>query len=278
MTTMPAPSPSAIRCEGLRKTLGTNLVLDGIDLDVAQGEVVSILGPSGSGKSTLLRCLNWLSPPTSGHVWLGGELLGQRLDAHGRVRPLGKRAIRQQRSRIGMVFQSFNLWPHLTALENVMEGLLSVRRQPRAQAHEGAASALTLVGLADKLGSHPARLSGGQQQRVAIARTIAMAPEIILFDEPTSALDPELVGEVLSVMRELASRSTTMVVVTHEIEFANDVCDRVVFMDGGRIIEQGSPSKVLANPSQERTQRFLGRFASGRNSAKGAIHTPPSVL
>src|SRR5258706_2958268 len=242
------PETFAIRCEGLCKDLGGHRVLDRIDLAVAAGEVVSILGPSGSGKSTLLRCLNWLSPPTEGRVWLAGDLLGLRIDAHGRPHALGERAVRLQRSRIGMVFQSFNLWPHMTALDNVMEGLLSVRRLPQPQARARAEEALRGVGLGHKLDSHPARLSGGQQQRVAIARTIAMQPEVILFDEPTSALDPELVGEVLAVMRELALRPTTMVVVTHEIGFADEVCNRVVFMDAGRIVEQGPPSQILHVP------------------------------
>ncbi|APW39614.1 ectoine/hydroxyectoine ABC transporter ATP-binding protein EhuA [Rhodoferax koreense] len=255
------PAVAAIRCEGLCQDLGGQRVLQGIDLAVAKGEVVSVLGPSGSGKSTLLRCLNWLAPPTAGRVWLGNEEVGVKPDRHGRQRPLADAAVRAQRSRIGMVFQSFNLWPHMTALENVMEGLLSVKRLARAEAHERAAAALREVGLGHKLDSHPARLSGGQQQRVAIARTIAMQPEVILFDEPTSALDPELVGEVLGVMRELALRHTTMIVVTHEIAFADGVCDRVVFMDQGRIVEQGPPAQVLRAPQQERTQRFLGRFA-----------------
>jgi polar amino acid transport system ATP-binding protein len=271
MTDIASPQPFAIRCEGLCKELGANLVLENIDLQVKHGEVVGVLGPSGSGKSTLLRCLNWLSPPTRGRVWLGGELLGMRLDAHGQGRPLRERAIRAQRSRIGMVFQSFNLWPHMTALENAMEGLLSVRHMPGPQARDVAANSLRIVGLENKLDCYPGKLSGGQQQRVAIARTIAMAPEIILFDEPTSALDPELVGEVLAVMRELALRPTTMIVVTHEIDFADEVCDRVVFMDQGRIVEQGVPSNVLHAPSEERTLRFLSRFASRRPPSTEAI-------
>ncbi len=256
----------AIRCEGLCKDLGGNRVLSDVDLAVSVGEVVSVLGPSGSGKSTLLRCLNWLSPPTAGRVWLGDEMLGQRLDDSGAAHKLQERAIRIQRSRIGMVFQSFNLWPHMTALDNVAEGLLAVRKLPRVQALAQAAQSLRGVGLGQKLDSHPARLSGGQQQRVAIARTIAMQPEVILFDEPTSALDPELVGEVLAVMRELALRPTTMLIVTHEIAFAESVCDRVVFMDHGRIVEQGPPAQVLRAPKEERTQRFLGRLSDTTQS------------
>jgi polar amino acid transport system ATP-binding protein len=265
----------AIRCEALCKQLGPNLVLNDINLEVAHGDVVGVLGPSGSGKSTLLRCLNWLSPPTKGHVWLGSEMLGMRMDSQGKAHPLKERVIRTQRSRIGMVFQSFNLWPHMTALDNAMEGLLSVRRMTRAQAQETAATALRVVGLGHKLDSHPGSLSGGQQQRVAIARTIAMAPEIILFDEPTSALDPELVGEVLAVMRELALRPTTMIVVTHEVDFADEVCNRVVFMDAGRIVEQGPPSQILHVPREERTQRFLARYAGRGRSPSPAAHPLP---
>jgi polar amino acid transport system ATP-binding protein len=260
----------ALRCQGLCKDLGGNRVLNGIDLAVSAGEVVSILGPSGSGKSTLLRCLNWLSPPTEGAVWLANERVGVSVDVHGRLHKLPERVIRVQRSRIGMVFQSFNLWPHMTALDNVVEGLFSVRALSRSEAHARATQALQDVGLGDKLHSYPGNLSGGQQQRVAIARTVAMQPEVILFDEPTSALDPELVGEVLGVMRELASRPTTMLVVTHEISFAEGVCDRVVFMDHGCIVEEGTPAQVLLAPREERTRRFLGRF-----SDSGQLNTAP---
>jgi polar amino acid transport system ATP-binding protein len=254
------PTPTAIRCEGLTKVLGQQQILDGVSLQVSRGEVVSVLGPSGSGKSTLLRCLNWLSPPTAGEVWLGDERVGVKAGADGRCRPLSERQVRAQRARIGMVFQQFNLWPHMTALENVMEGLLAVRRMNRLEAVEAATHALRQVGLGGRRDHRPGQLSGGQQQRVAIARTLAMAPEVVLFDEPTSALDPELVGEVLNVMRGLAGQSTTMIVVTHEIGFAQEVCDRVVFMDQGRIVEQGPPAQVLHDPVEERTRRFLGRF------------------
>jgi len=260
----------AIRCGKICKTLGGNLILRDIDLAVRRGEVVSVLGRSGSGKSTLLRCLNWLSPPTSGVVWLGDEMVGIEIDQSGRERLRSASALRRQRSRIGMVFQQFNLWPHMTALQNVMEGLMSVRGLVRAHALEKAREALAGVGLSHKQDSYPASLSGGEQQRVGIARTIAMEPEIILFDEPTSALDPELVGEVLAVMRDLARRPTTMIVVTHEIGFADDVCDRVVFMDQGVIIEEGPPAQVLHAPSEERTRRFLSRFTSGRDSHASA--------
>ena len=260
MTAPRASTPTAIRCEGLSKTLGGQRILDGIDLRVAAGEVVSILGPSGSGKSTLLRCLNWLAPPSAGRVWLGEEEVGVERDARGRCRPLREGAVRRQRMRIGMVFQQFNLWPHMTALENVMEALVAVKRLPADQARERARAALDVVGLGTRLQSYPAQLSGGQQQRVAIARAIAMQPEVILFDEPTSALDPELVGEVLSVMRDLARDATTMLVVTHEIAFAESVCDRVVFMDQGRIVEDGPPAQVIHAPRQDRTRRFLERY------------------
>jgi polar amino acid transport system ATP-binding protein len=261
---MTAATPSAtpaIRCEGLCKTLGGQRILDGIDLSVAAGEAISILGPSGSGKSTLLRCLNWLSPPSEGRIWLGTEEIGVSHDRRGQRRALSENAVRRQRKRIGMVFQNFNLWPHMTAQENVMEALMGVKGLPRLQAHVLAHAALSAVGLGFKATAYPAQLSGGQQQRVAIARTIAMEPEVILFDEPTSALDPELVGEVLAVMRDLASRAATMLIVTHEIGFAESVCDRVVFMDQGRIVEQGPPEQVIRAPQHERTQRFLQRYA-----------------
>jgi polar amino acid transport system ATP-binding protein len=252
--------PVALKANGIVKSFGANRILDGVDLTVARGETVCVLGPSGSGKSTLLRCLNWLSPPDEGAIWIGDERIGLRENANGETSPRPDREIRAQRSRIGMVFQSFNLWPHMTALENVMEGLLSVKRMNRLAATDLAIEALRQVGLSGKHTSMPAQLSGGQQQRVGIARTLAMAPEVILFDEPTSALDPELVGEVLAVMRGLAANDTTMIVVTHEIGFARDVADRVIFMDGGHIVEQGPPAQVLDTPSSPRLQQFLYRF------------------
>lgn len=252
--------PVALKAHAIVKSFGENRILDGVDLTVARGETVCILGPSGSGKSTLLRCLNWLSPPDEGAIWIGDERIGLREHANGSTSQRPDREIRAQRSRIGMVFQSFNLWPHMTALENVMEGLLSVKRMNRLAAGVLAVEALRQVGLGSKHASLPANLSGGQQQRVGIARTLAMEPEVILFDEPTSALDPELVGEVLSVMRGLAANDTTMIVVTHEIGFARDVADRVIFMDGGHIVEQGPPAQVLEAPSSPRLQQFLSRF------------------
>ncbi len=253
-------APVALKASGIVKSFGPNRILDGVDLTVARGETVCVLGPSGSGKSTLLRCLNWLSPPDEGAVWIGGERVGLRENANGSTGPRPDREIRAQRSRIGMVFQGFNLWPHMTVLENVMEGLRSVKRMSRLAASDQAVEALRIVGLSGKHIAMPANLSGGQQQRVGIARTLAMAPEVILFDEPTSALDPELVGEVLAVMRGLATNDTTMIVVTHEIGFARDVADRVIFMDGGRIVEQGPPAQVLNTPSSPRLQQFLYRF------------------
>jgi polar amino acid transport system ATP-binding protein len=247
----------ALKTTGLGKRFGDKEILSGINLSVRQGECVCVLGPSGSGKSTLLRCLAWLSPPTSGYVWIGGELIGIRETSGGDLVPLSERLLQEQRQRIGMVFQSFNLWPHRTAAENVMEGLVVVKKMPRRDAREQADELLRRVGLADRADYHPARLSGGQQQRVAIARAIAMKPEVLLFDEPTSALDPELVGEVLAVMGELAAGDTTMIIVTHEIGFAVDVADRMILMDSGRIIEEAPPRQLLHAPQQERSRAFL---------------------
>lgn len=252
--------PIALRARDIVKSFGSQCILDGVSLDVERGQVVCILGPSGSGKSTLLRCLNWLAPPDQGAVWIGDERVGVREGPHETVLPRSAREIRAQRSRIGMVFQSFNLWPHMTALKNVMEGLISVRGMRRLEASDVAAEALRKVGLAGKHGAHPASLSGGQQQRVGIARMLAMAPEVILFDEPTSALDPELVGEVLAVMRGLAAAQTTMIVVTHEVSFAREVADQIVFMDSGKIVETGPPAQVIDHPSSARLRQFLQRF------------------
>ena len=255
----------ALRAEGLTKRFGTQIVLDDVSVSVAEGEVVCILGPSGSGKSTLLRCFNWLAPADAGRVYIHGERLGMRDTKEGGEQARPAREVRRQRSQIGMVFQNFNLWPHLSVLENVMEGLLSVKGVKRLEAGEIAIEALRKVGLGSKHHSYPANLSGGQQQRVGIARTLAMAPSIILFDEPTSALDPELVGEVLSVMRTLADAATTMVVVTHEIGFAREVADRVIFMDAGRIVEQGSAAAILSDPRSERLRAFLSRYNASSN-------------
>ena len=238
-----------LRLEGVRKSFGDNLVLDGIDLDVATGEVLVVIGPSGSGKSTLLRCVNLLEPIQAGRIFFEDEEITRN--------GVDVSAVRQ---RIGIVFQQFNLFPHLTVIDNLTLAARRIRKLPRADAENRARELLDVVGLPEKAGQHPHQLSGGQQQRVAIARALMMSPKVVLFDEVTSALDPELVGEVLVVMRDLArGHGTTMLVVTHEMHFARDVGDRVVFMDGGKIVEQGPPSAVLDHPREERTRRFLRR-------------------
>ncbi|MEU1733832.1 amino acid ABC transporter ATP-binding protein [Streptosporangium sp. NPDC020145] len=243
---------------GVHKSFGPLKVLRGVDLRVARGEVTVILGPSGSGKSTLLRTVNHLEKVDSGSVRVDGELVGYRQSGD-RLYELREREILRQRTRIGFVFQHFNLFPHLTALENVVEAPLSAQRRPRAEVHRLAVRLLDRVGLADKKDAYPGQLSGGQQQRVAIARALALEPKVILFDEPTSALDPELVGEVLDVVKDLARSGTTMIVVTHEIGFAREVADTVVFMDDGRVVEQGPPAQVLDSPRHERTRSFLSK-------------------
>jgi len=246
-----------LRIERLHKTFGATEVLRGIDLSVGRGEVLCVIGPSGSGKSTLLRCINFLEEPTSGLVYVDGEPIGYRVDTAGRRVRESFREINRLRERIGIVFQAYNLWPHRTALGNVIEALLVVRRQPRATAEAVGLEMLERVGLADKAHEYPARLSGGQQQRVAIARALAMKPEIMLFDEVTSALDPELVGEVLKVMRGLAADGMTMIVVTHEMAFARDVSSRVVFLHQGKVEEEGPPAAVFGAPRSERFKQFI---------------------
>lgn len=275
MSTVPTPSEPLpiVRAVNATKSFGSNEVLRGIDLEVARGEVVCLLGPSGSGKTTFLRLINQMEILTGGRIWVDGELIGIR-EKVGRLFRRHAVDIARQRAGIGMVFQRFNLFPHMTALGNVMEAPIHVKRVPRAQARQRALDLLDQVGLADRVDYYPAQLSGGQQQRVAIARALAMEPALMLFDEPTSALDPELVGEVLSVMQQLASDGMTMIVVTHEMGFAREVADRVVFMDGGVVVEQGTPDQVLGHPREERTRAFLARVrheAEARDAAASAL-------
>jgi polar amino acid transport system ATP-binding protein len=247
-----------VKAEAVHKNFGRLEVLRGIDLEVDPGEVMCLIGPSGSGKSTFLRCINHLEKIDHGRLSVDGELVGYRQQGD-KLYELGDGEVCKKRSEIGMVFQRFNLFPHMTALENVTEAPIRVKRETRALAVERAHKLLERVGLADKVDVYPNQLSGGQQQRVAIARALAMAPKLMLFDEPTSALDPELVGDVLDVMRGLAEDGMTMVVVTHEMGFAREVGDSLVFMDGGVIVEAGKPREVLANPRQERTRSFLSK-------------------
>ncbi|WP_424215667.1 amino acid ABC transporter ATP-binding protein [Streptomyces sp. BI20] len=243
---------------GVHKDFGALSVLRGVDLRVRAGEVTVVLGPSGSGKSTLLRTVNHLERPTRGRVEVDGEIIGYRRVGD-TLHELPAREVLRQRTRIGFVFQNFNLFPHLTVLENLVEAPIAVQGRSRAEAETAARALLDRVGLADKADTHPRQLSGGQQQRVAIARALALEPKVLLFDEPTSALDPELVGEVLSVIKDLADGGTTMIVVTHEIGFAREVADTVVFMDEGVVVEQGPPERVLDHPEHPRTRAFLAK-------------------
>ncbi|MDX0961268.1 amino acid ABC transporter ATP-binding protein (PAAT family) [Sinorhizobium medicae] len=247
-----------LKVERLRKSFGAHEVLRGIDVAVMRGDVTCIVGPSGSGKSTLLRCLNYLEKPTGGAIFLRGEPVGVRWKGE-KLYEMSFNELARQRQRMGMVFQGFHLFPHKTVLENVIEAPLQVKRVPRATAVDEAMVLLERVGMKDRATYYPAQLSGGQQQRAAIARSLAMKPDVMLFDEPTSALDPELVGEVLAVMRQLADDGMTMVVVTHEMGFARDVADHLIFMDGGVIVEQGQPVEVLTRPQHDRTRAFLAR-------------------
>ena len=256
------PAPPMVAVRGVHKFFGDLHVLKGIDLVVQRGEVCVVLGPSGSGKSTLIRCINEMEQISAGRLYVDGELMGLREeDKDGRtvLHRLKDADVSRQRSRIGMVFQRFNLFPHMTALQNVMEAPRQVKRLSKKDAEQRARDQLARVGMSDRAGHYPAQLSGGQQQRVAIARALAMDPELMLFDEPTSALDPELVGEVLAVMKDLAQSGMTMMVVTHEMGFAREVGDRVIFMDDGQIVEEGDPVQVLANPQHERTRAFLSK-------------------
>jgi ABC-type histidine transport system ATPase subunit len=248
-----------IQVRNLHKSFGTLEVLRGVSFDVQRGEVLAIIGPSGSGKSTLLRCLNFLEEYQAGDVLFDNTLVGYRENAAGRRKPDSERNIRLIRARLGMVFQGFHLFPHKTVLENVIEGPVVVKGEPRAEAENRARTLLAKVGLTDKLDAYPTKLSGGQQQRAAIARALAMQPAAMLFDEPTSALDPELVGEVLEVMKSLAAEGMTMVVVTHEMGFARSVADRVMMMDAGEIVELGPPAQIFGAPQSPRTAEFLRR-------------------
>ncbi|MFD8701308.1 amino acid ABC transporter ATP-binding protein [Kitasatospora sp. NPDC059648] len=255
------PAASAepmVRAENVHKSYGSVEVLKGIDLEVRQGEVFCLIGPSGSGKSTFLRCINHLEKINGGRLWVDGELVGYRQRGD-KLHELKDREVALKRRDIGMVFQRFNLFPHMTAIENVIEAPVQVKGETKADARERGMALLERVGLADKAKNYPSQLSGGQQQRVAIARALAMKPKLMLFDEPTSALDPELVGDVLDVMRGLAEEGMTMVVVTHEMGFAREVGDALVFMDGGVVVESGNPREVLTNPQHERTRAFLSK-------------------
>ncbi|MDQ2652865.1 MAG: amino acid ABC transporter ATP-binding protein [Chloroflexota bacterium] len=240
----------------LHKSFGATEVLKGVDLEVTPGETITVIGPSGSGKTTLLRCINYLERPTSGHVYIADRLVGETWDGK-QFRAVGDRELAKERTEMGMVFQRFNLWPHLSALDNVTLGPIRVLKQSAEQARAEGRALLEKVGLGHKADEYPERLSGGQQQRVAIARALAMQPKLLLFDEPTSALDPELIGEVLNVMRALAQEGRTMLVVTHEMRFAQDAADRVIFMDHGVVVEEGPPRQLFVEPQHARTREFL---------------------
>jgi ABC-type polar amino acid transport system ATPase subunit len=258
MTQATTDIPPMVLADCVSKSFGSNEVLKSISLEVKRGEVMCLVGPSGSGKSTFLRCINHLEVVSAGRLSVDGELIGYR-EANGKLYELHPKEAAKQRRDIGMVFQRFNLFPHMTALENVMEAPIRVKGLSKAEVKQKALDLLTRVGLADRSDYYPAHLSGGQQQRVAIARALAMEPKLMLFDEPTSALDPELVGEVLDVMKGLAKDGMTMIVVTHEMGFAREVADSLVFMDGGVVVESGNPTEVLANPQHRRTQAFLSK-------------------
>lgn len=254
---MPAPEEvPVLRVDGVSKSFDGVEVVKDVSLEVHSGETISILGPSGSGKSTLLRCINWLEKPDRGDVYLAGKRVGRKEDGQ----LMSDRELASVRTQMGMVFQSFNLWPHFTVLQNVIEAPVHVLGMSKDDAVVRAEQLLEKVGLEAKRDAYPYSLSGGQKQRVAIARALAMSPTVMLFDEPTSSLDPELVGEVLSVMRDLAAEGMTMLVVTHEMSFARDVCQEVVFMDEGKVVEQSTPEKFFSNPQTDRAKRFLARY------------------
>ena len=251
-------APVVVRAEGVHKSFGALDVLNGISLQVRRGEVLCVVGPSGSGKSTFLRCINHLEQVTAGRIYVDDELIGYT-ETDGVLHELSPKVAARQRRDVGMVFQRFNLFAHMTALQNIVEAPIRVRGLKKAEALTRGRALLEQVGLADKADTYPLQLSGGQAQRVAIARALAMEPKLMLFDEPTSALDPELVSEVLEVMKQLAAGGMTMIVVTHEMGFAREVADTLVFMDGGAIVESGNPREVLSNPQHERTKAFLSR-------------------
>jgi polar amino acid transport system ATP-binding protein len=247
-----------VDAQQVHKSFGANEVLKGIDFQVTPGQVICLLGPSGSGKSTFLRCINHLEKINAGRLYVDGELVGYR-ETGDKLYELSAKEVAKKRTEIGMVFQHFNLFPHMTALANIVEAPIRVKGESKTEVHERAHELLAKVGLADRAKAYPRQLSGGQQQRVAIARALAMRPKLMLFDEPTSALDPELVGDVLAVMRDLARSGMTMIVVTHEIGFAREVADTVVFMDAGVVVEAGPPQEVIANPQHQRTKTFLSQ-------------------
>jgi polar amino acid transport system ATP-binding protein len=253
------PNATMVELDNVYMGYNRDMVIHGVSLTVPEGGVTCLIGPSGSGKSSLLRCINHLEAIRGGRIRVDGELIGYKELGGGVIQELSHAQIARQRSQIGMVFQHFNLFPHMTVMENIIEAPVKVKRVPRAEAMETARRLLTQVGLADKETAYPRQLSGGQQQRVAICRALALKPKVMLFDEPTSALDPELVGEVLGVMRQLADEGMTMVVVTHEMGFARDVADQVVFMEKGVVVESGAPQDVMANPRNPRTAEFLSR-------------------
>lgn len=251
---------AALSVSNICKSFGSVQVLKGISLDAHRGDVISILGASGSGKSTFLRCINLLESPDEGRIVLGGEVIEMKQHSNGRLLPSNTRQVEAMRSKLGMVFQSFNLWSHMTVLQNIIEGPMRVLKRSRAECIEEAEQLLHKVGLYDRRDYYPAHLSGGQQQRVAIARALAMNPQVMLFDEPTSALDPELVGEVLQVMKTLAKEGMTMVVVTHEMGFAAQVADSVIFLDQGEVVARGTPQQIFHNAEQPRLQQFLQNY------------------
>jgi polar amino acid transport system ATP-binding protein len=255
-----AAAKPAVDVRGIAKRFGELSVLEDVSLTVHRGRTVGVLGPSGSGKSTLLRCINWLEEPDEGEIYIAGKRIGFTTGVRGNRIAMSARELARMRARVVMVFQAFNLWPHLSVLQNVIEAPVHVRGLPRLQAVAEAEALLVKVGLADKRDVFPYQLSGGQKQRVAIARALAMAPDVLLFDEPTSALDPELVGEVLKVMRDLAAEHMTMIVVTHEMAFARDACDEIVFMDQGRVVERADPATFFTAPASERSRQFLARL------------------